>query len=198
MLAARGQWVLIGGMNPSLNLFLIGPTGAGKTTLGAWLAPRLSLPCVDLDRVIEAQAGQPVREIFAHEGEAGFRARESAALLEHSTHAGVLLVCGGGIVTHADNRAWLRQRGFVLWLRVSAPTRARRLADDATRPLLAGDDLLARLQQLDAARAIWYRECADAVLDETHDENIDALGARALALLHVHWRRGAAITGAPA
>lgn len=177
-------------MNPSLNLFLIGPTGAGKTTLGAWLAPRLGLPCVDLDRMVEAQAGQPVRAIFEHEGEAGFRARESAALAEHSTHAGVLLVCGGGIVTVTENRELLRRHGFVLWLDVSAPTRARRLADDATRPLLAGDDLLTRLQQLDADRAAWYGECADAVVEEVPGETAEALGQRTLDGLQQHWQRG--------
>ena len=82
-------------MNPSPNLFLIGPTGAGKTTLGAWLAPRLGLALLDLDRIVAAQAGMPISEIFSREGEDGFRVREAAALAEHCTHCGVLLVGGG-------------------------------------------------------------------------------------------------------
>lgn len=184
-------------MNPSPNLFVIGPTGAGKSTLGAWLAPRLGLALVDVDRIIEAQAGMPVATIFAREGEAGFRTREAAVLDEYCTHAGMLLVGGGGIVTRPDNRARLARHGFVLWLDVDAALRAQRLEGDAARPLLAGADLLQRLHQLDAEREPLYADCADLVLTLASEVAIDVLGQRAQAQLAARWQRHVPVESTP-
>ncbi len=185
-------------MNPSPNLFVIGPTGAGKSALGAWLAPRLGLALVDVDRIIEAQAGMPVATIFAREGEAGFRTREAAVLDEYCTHAGMLLVGGGGIVTRPDNRARLARHGFVLWLDVDAALRAQRLQGDAAvRPLLAGADLLQRLRQLDAEREPLYADCADLALTLASEVAIDVLGQRAQSQLAARWQRHASAESSP-
>ena len=178
-------------MNPSPNLFLIGPTGAGKTTLGAWLAPRLGLALLDLDRIVAAQAGMPISEIFSREGEVGFRVREAAALAEHCTHCGVLLVGGGGIVTRPENRTRLAQNGYVLWLVASVELRASRLEGDRSRPLLSGHDLRSRMQQLDDERESLYAGCADLALEQETEMPIEALGRRALSLLAERWQRSA-------
>ena len=184
-------------MNPSPNLFLIGATGAGKSTLGAWLAPRLQLALVDLDRLIEARAGRPVHAIFDGEGEAGFRAREAQALAEYCTGSGLLLIGGAGIVTAAGNRERLRRHGFVLRLDIDAQTLARRLQGDASRPLLAGGDMLRRLRRLDAEREALYAATCDAVLRARPDETPAALGARALELLAHCWQRRTTAGAAP-
>ncbi len=178
-------------MNPSPNLFLIGPTGAGKTTLGAWLASRLGLALLDLDRIIAVQAGMPISQIFSREGEDGFRARESAALAEHCTHCGVLLVGGGGIVTRPDNRTRIAQNGYVLWLATGVELRASRLEGDYSRPLLSGHDLRLRMQQLDDERESLYAECADLALVQETEMSIEVLGHRALSLLAERWQRSA-------
>ncbi|HVH34848.1 MAG TPA: shikimate kinase, partial [Tahibacter sp.] len=91
-------------MNPAPNLFLIGPMGAGKTTIGKRVADQLQLPFHDLDHVIEAQTGATIPLIFELEGEPGFRRRECAALAEVSALDGVVLATGGGAVLDAQNR----------------------------------------------------------------------------------------------
>ncbi len=124
------------------HLYLIGLPGAGKTTLGQQLAAHYGRPFVDLDAAIVAAAGQDIPAIFAAEGEAGFRAREAAALAEVAGRAAPLVVAtGGGTPCFGDNLARMRTSGFVLWLDGPLPELARRLAaagQAAARPLLAG------------------------------------------------------------
>src|SRR5262245_19776899 len=103
-------------MNPAPNLFLIGPMGAGKSTVGRHLADLLRMRFRDLDHEIEAHAGAAVGLIFELEGEAGFRKRESALLLELTARNGLVLATGGGAVLSADNRRTLHERGYVIWL----------------------------------------------------------------------------------
>lgn len=184
-------------MNPSSNLLIIGPTGAGKSTLGQWLGPRLGLQLADLDTLIAARAGCSVTQIFASEGAAGFRAREAQALADHAMQHELLLVCGAGIVTRADNRARLQELGFVLWLDVPPARRARRLADDASRPLLQGAALETRLAAMDAERTAWYAQCADAHLS-ADAESAEQVGARALQLLAADWQRVSSAARSPA
>ena len=133
-------------MNPSPNLFLVGPTGAGKTSIGQRLAAHYGLPFVDLDVEIEARCGTTISAIFEREGEAGFRARECAHLVEFSLRQGIVLATGAGAVLDAGNREALMSRGTVLMLGVSVEEQLDRLEHDTVRPMIAGPDRRGRLQ----------------------------------------------------
>ena len=122
------------------HLYLIGLPGSGKTTLGRQLAAHYGRAFLDLDAAIVAEAGRSIPEIFAQEGEAGFRAREAAALRAVAAQPGPPLVVatGGGAPCFLDNVAVLRGSGFLLWLDVPLPELVRRLGRSRTsRPLLA-------------------------------------------------------------
>lgn len=175
-------------MNPSRNLFLIGPTGAGKTTLGRRLAEHYGLSFIDLDQQVEEHCGVDVGTVFAIEGEAGFRQRESALLDTLSQRAGVLLATGAGAVLAEANRRWLRQRGFVVWLQIGIEQQVERLERDQRRPLLAVPDRHARLQAMATAREPIYRELADLVIPGHHG-SVSAASDRCVALIDQHWRR---------
>lgn len=179
-------------MNPSTNLFLIGPTGAGKTSLGRRLATHYGLAFVDLDREIEQRTGADVATIFELEGEAGFRRRENTLLDEYSAGEQVLLATGAGAVLDADNRARLAARGYVLWVQVGIEQQLERLARDSTRPLLAGEDRHAKLAAMAALREPLYQACADLALPATH--GLATSGGHAIALLDAHWQRHPAST----
>src|SRR5678815_5101650 len=97
-------------------IFLIGYRGTGKTTVGRLLATELGWDFADCDDAVEASAGQSVAEIFADEGEEGFRAREAEALLELCGRARIVLATGGGAVLSSTNRELLRAGGFAIWL----------------------------------------------------------------------------------
>lgn len=152
-------------MNPSCNLFLIGPTGAGKTSIGRQLAPRFGLAFVDLDREIEVESGADIPLIFELEGEAGFRRREHDQLREFSAKRDILLACGAGIVLDPDNRRLLAERGFVVWLRAGVAQQLARLRRDHSRPLLATPDRRQRLERMARERDPLYAEIADLAVD---------------------------------
>lgn len=151
------------------HLYLIGLPGSGKTTLGRQLAAHYGREFLDLDAVIVAESGQSIPDIFASEGEAGFRAREAAALRAVAAQPGPPLVVatGGGTPCFHDNVAVLRSTGFLLWLDVPLPELVRRLGRSRTsRPLLAAagpgetpaQALSAHLDRTLAARERFYRQ----------------------------------------
>lgn len=146
------------------SLALIGLPASGKSTTARVLADRLGLPARDLDEEIAAEAGGDIPSIFASEGEAGFRDRESRALRRASEGNPCVLATGGGIVVRQENRELLRTRFRTVWLRVSPETAAARSAGGA-RPLLAGDDPEARIRELYERRAALYAECASLTVD---------------------------------
>lgn len=152
-------------MNPASNLILVGPMGAGKSCIGKRLAEHFGLRLADADREIEQRTGSSVAAIFEHEGEAGFRARESAVLAELLAGDGLLLATGGGAVLAADNRRLLRERGFVVQLLVTVEQQLERLAQDRSRPLLAGSDREQVLRTLAEQRAPLYAQVADLRFD---------------------------------
>lgn len=148
-------------MNHAPNLVLVGPMGAGKTTIGKQLARQFKLEFVDLDREIELRTGTHITTIFEHEGEAGFRQRERDALFDVTARSGIVLATGGGAVLDPDNRTRLRERGFVVHLHVELKQQLARLARDTSRPLLAGVDHAEVLTRLSEIRDPLYREVAD-------------------------------------
>ncbi|MGH8192111.1 MAG: shikimate kinase [Rhodanobacteraceae bacterium] len=175
-------------MNPSPNLFLIGPMGAGKSSIGRQIALHFHMPCIDLDAAVEERTGASVATIFEIEGEAGFRRRESALLAEIAARSGIVLATGGGAVLSADNRQVLREHGFVVWLETGIDAQMQRLAHDRKRPLLDTLDRRERLEELAREREPLYRELADLTV-HGGGESCRHAAARAATLLEQHWQR---------
>lgn len=146
-------------------VFLVGPMGAGKTTIGRLLAHKLGLTFVDSDEEIEERTGADIPWIFDVEGEAGFRDREQRVIDELTQRDGVLLATGGGVVTRAENRLALAGRGIVIYLHTTLEQQIRRTGNDRHRPLLQGDDPAGTLRDLMAVRDPLYREIADHVVE---------------------------------
>jgi shikimate kinase len=178
-------------MNPSANLFLIGPMGAGKSSIGRRLAEHFGMPCIDLDAAVEERTGASVATIFEIEGEAGFRRRESELLVELSRQNGIVLATGGGAVLVPENRVPLRERGFVVWLQTSVEQQLQRLVRDRQRPLLDVPDRRERLEQLARVRDPVYQELADLAVGST-DESCQHAATRIASLLERHWQRAPA------
>lgn len=151
-------------------LFLVGPMGAGKTTIGRILADELGLEFRDADREIEARSGVDIPWIFDMEGESGFRDRETAMLEELSALDGVLVSTGGGAVMRDRNRELMRDSGTVVYLHTSVDEQVRRTGRDRKRPLLQGEDPRTVLSRLMSVRDPLYREIADLVI-ETDSRN---------------------------
>lgn len=148
------------------NLFLIGPMGAGKTTIGRQLARQLNMEFIDSDRAIEERTGVDIPLIFEKEGEAGFRRREREMIDELTTLNKVVLATGGGAVLDADNRARLSARGKVVYLSSDLDSLVERTSRDRNRPLLHGEEPPAVvLEKIMAMRDPLYRETADIIVD---------------------------------
>jgi len=145
------------------NIYLIGPMGSGKTTIGQRVAKQLEMEFIDCDRNLEKQTGASVNLIFDVEGESGFRTRESNMLKELTSRHNVLVATGGGTVLKEENRELLKRTGLVVYLQTSVSQQLRRLRLDRTRPLLQEGDRRQKLTRLAAARNPVYEELADLV-----------------------------------
>lgn len=147
------------------SIFLVGPMGAGKTTVGRRLAQSLGLEFFDSDEEIERRTGTTIPIIFEIEGEAGFRKREHQVLADLTALSGVVLATGGGAVLLPENRELLRSRGTVVYLRTSVAEQLRRTRSSAHRPLLQAGDPEQRLRDLAQAREPLYEAVADIVVE---------------------------------
>ncbi len=149
-------------------IFLIGYRGTGKTTVARLLAERLGWKWVDADEALEKRAGLSIREIFAAEGEAGFRDLEERLLEELCRLENCVIATGGGVVLREANRRRLRQAGRVVWLTADAHTLYHRLEQCPTtaqrRPALTVGGL-AEIEELLSRRQPWYAACADWTVD---------------------------------
>ncbi|WP_133129773.1 shikimate kinase AroK [Legionella yabuuchiae] len=143
------------------NIFLIGPMGAGKSTIGRTLAKELKLEFYDTDEVIEDRSGADISWIFDVEGEEGFRKREQKVIEELTQKNNIVLATGGGVVMSPENRNALAARGTVIYLKASLQQQFERTKRDTKRPLLQTDDLEQRLETLKEEREPFYEELAD-------------------------------------
>ncbi len=150
------------------SVFLVGPMGAGKTTIGKLLAKQLGRHFVDSDWYIESQTGADIAWIFAKEGEVGFRERETRAIDELTQKSAIVLATGGGAVMCAENRAFLSQRGIVVYLNAPVDVQMARTAKDKSRPLLQQPNPKKILQELYNIRDPLYREVAHIIMPTGH------------------------------
>lgn len=150
------------------SVVLVGMMGAGKTSVAARLAARRGWPVFDSDRQVEEMVGRSVAEIWAADGEQGFRSLEAQVLADAlASPAPAVIAAAGGTVLDPDNRRLLRMHTPVVWLRAEAETLVRRLGLGEGRPLLAGD-VAGAVARLDAERRPLYAEVADVTVDVDH------------------------------
>lgn len=149
------------------NVVLVGMMGCGKSAIGKRLAENLRLTFVDSDALIVEAAGRSIPEIFADEGESGFRRRERQVLKRLRTVDHHVIATGGGAVIAPENRQILRSLGYVVWLTASLETLLFRISQNRERPLMQTADPRERLRELLDQRSAWYKEVADIVVDTT-------------------------------
>lgn len=148
------------------NVILIGFMGSGKTTVGFRLSYRLRKPVIDTDKEIEREEQRSIAEIFAREGEAYFRDRETMCLQKLlRTVKEQIISVGGGLPLREENRKLLRELGQVFYLQASAETIYERVRNDTTRPLLQGDDPQGKIRTMLVERDGYYRDAADVVIN---------------------------------
>lgn len=167
------------------NIFLIGPMGAGKTSVGRYLAKHLNKDFYDSDQEIENATGVSLTWIYDLEGLSGFRQREMRAIDELSMLSNIVLSTGGGCVETPEVREFLRHRGTVIYMEVSLQTQLNRLKRDKKRPLLQGDNPQEVLIRLWEEREPYYEEIADFTVitdnrsvSDVCEEILTWLGAR--------------------
>ncbi len=147
------------------NIFLIGPMGAGKTTVGRQLAQKLNLTFVDSDHEIENHTGVDIPLIFEKEGEEGFRRREADIIDQLTQQKNIVLATGGGAVICEENRKHLINRGLVVYLQADIKHLIRRTRRDRNRPLLQGPNPEQKLREIMQQREPLYQQTADVIID---------------------------------
>ena len=147
------------------NLIIVGPMGAGKSTIGRLLAKELRLDFKDSDKEIEVRTGANIPWIFDVEGAQGFRDREQAVLADLCQEQGLVIATGGGAVMRPENRQALRAGGRVIYLHTSVEQQLARTARDRNRPLLRTANPGQVLRDLLAIRDPLYREIADLIIE---------------------------------
>ncbi|WP_269520529.1 shikimate kinase AroK [Alteromonas sp. BMJM2] len=156
------------------NIFLVGPMGAGKSTIGRHLADELHLDFFDSDQEIERRTGADIAWIFDLEGEDGFRVREENVINDLTDKQGIVLATGGGSIVTKAVRNRLSARGIVVYLQTTIDKQVARTQRDKRRPLLQNEDPEKVLRDLADSRNPLYEEVADYVVD-TDDQSARAV-----------------------
>lgn len=165
------------------NIFLIGPMGAGKSTIGRQLAQSLNMEFIDSDSEIEQRAGADISWIFDVEGEEGFRKREERILNELTQRQGIVLSTGGGSVMSKETRNHLSARGIVIYLETTVEKQYQRTQRDKKRPLLQGvEDTRQVLENLAKIREPLYEEIADITL-QTDEQSAKVMANNIIEML---------------
>ncbi len=156
-------------MSKKQNIFLIGPMGAGKTSIGRQLAKELQREFYDSDAVIEQRTGADIPWILDIEGEEGFRKRETDVLLELTKLQEIILATGGGAVVKSANRAALAANGIVIYLKTSLEEQLERTEQSKKRPLAKEDSIRkATLEKLQGEYSAYYEELADIIYESDY------------------------------
>ena len=163
------------------NIFLIGPMGAGKSTIGRQLAQMLGMDFIDSDAVIEERAGADIDWIFDVEGEEGFRKREARIINELTQGQGIVLSTGGGSILSKENRNVLSARGIVIYLETTVDKQFERTQRDKKRPLQT-EDPRQTLEELAKIRNPLYEEIADIVL-QTDEQSAKVVASNIIDLI---------------
>jgi shikimate kinase len=151
---------------PTVNLYLVGFMGTGKTTVGRAVAMRLGFRALDSDHEIEREKGRSVAQIFAGEGETAFRALERKFAEQGHPDRGVVVSCGGGLVVQPGILDILRAKGVVICLHATLATILQRTAQSRARPLLEVADPAVRIRQLYAEREAIYKRAGTVILTD--------------------------------
>ncbi len=146
------------------NIFLVGPMGAGKSTIGRHLAQMLHLEFHDSDQEIESRTGADIAWVFDVEGEEGFRVRETQVVADLTEKQGIVLATGGGSIQSKEIRNNLSARGIVVYLETTIDKQVARTQRDKRRPLLQVDDPREVLENLAEIRNPLYEEIADVIV----------------------------------
>jgi len=149
----------------TMNIFIVGPMGSGKSTVGKIISDELFLSFLDTDEEIETRTGASIDWIFDLEGEDGFRKRESSILQDMAKKNSIVLSTGGGIILSEENRELLSSRGTVFYLATPISVQLERTAKDKDRPLLKNGDPEKILTKLQKDRESLYEAVADHVVN---------------------------------
>lgn len=166
------------------NIFLVGPMGAGKSTIGRQLSQQLNMEFFDSDQEIEKRTGADISWVFDVEGENGFRIREQKIINELTKKKGIVLATGGGSVKFKENRNFLSARGIVIYLETTIEKQLSRTKRDKKRPLLKVTTVENRiiLEKLADERNPFYKEIADIIV-QTDDYSAKAVAFNIIRLL---------------
>jgi len=156
---------IIYAMNIPFNIFLVGPMGSGKSTIGKRLAQSIGVEFLDSDKEIENHTGASIPLIFELEGESGFRHRETQMIDELTQRQSIVLATGGGSILNEQNREHLKTRGKTVYLHTTVNQQLQRTRRDHNRPLLQTENPKQKLAELFKARDPLYREIADVIID---------------------------------
>lgn len=160
-----------------MNLILAGYRGCGKTTVGELLAARLGWRFVDLDALVATKAGKSIADIFAAEGEEGFRKRERDACDHLRKSRNQVIAFGGGTLLNPEDRPLIKRLGKVIWLRAPAAVLWRRISQDprssASRPPLTPTGGLAEVESVLRSRELAYETISAHVVDATTSSPVE-------------------------
>ena len=165
-----------------MNIFIVGPMGSGKSTVGKIISDELFLNFFDTDEEIENRTGASIDWIFDLEGEEGFRKRESGVLEEMVQKNSIVLSTGGGIILSENNRELLSSRGTVFYLATPISVQLERTAKDKDRPLLKNGDPGQILQELHEKRQNLYESVSDYIV-ETEDKSSQEVASEIINLV---------------
>ena len=164
------------------NILLVGPMGAGKSTIGRQLAQQLNMEFVDSDHEIERRTGADIAWVFDVEGEEGFRDREEKVINELTEKQGIVLATGGGSVKSKETRNRLSARGVVVYLETTIEKQLARTQRDKKRPLLQVDTPRDVLEALALERNPLYEEIADVTI-QTDEQSAKVVANQIIQLI---------------